>query len=78
MLCNKNLHEIRGPNDRGAHGECVYCVRDRGRQHAAVRTAAVKLRRELDDRGIPLDVDRIAEGHRLVTALELSRSPRIA
>jgi len=77
MLCNKSLHELRGPKDRGANGECVYCVRDRGRQHAAVRTAAVKLYRDLDGRGIPLDVDRIVEGHRLVSALEMSRSPRV-
>lgn len=78
MLCNKNLHELRGPNDRGAHGECVYCVRDRGRQHAAVRSAAVKLYRDLDGAGIPLDVERIVEGHRLQLALEMSRAPRLA
>ncbi|MDO0976958.1 hypothetical protein [Mycolicibacterium frederiksbergense] len=53
-------------------------MRDRGRQHAAVRTAAVKLYRDLTGAGIPLDVERLAEGNRLLAALEMSRSPRIA
>lgn len=77
MLCNKELHEIRGPLDRGAHGECVECVRDRGRRHAAVRSEAVALYRALADRNVTLDADHLAEGHRLVTAIDMARNVEV-
>lgn len=60
MLCNKNLHEIRGPNDRGAHGECIRCIADRSKRASVARSEALRFCRELSAAGIPLDVHLIA------------------
>lgn len=77
MMCNRGTHEIRGPSDRGARGECAFCIRDRGRRHAAVRAEALALYRALEVRGLPVDVDRLAAGHELLTVADVMRDPLI-
>lgn len=59
-------------------GPCRECARERQADQRARNAEARRLAQALREKRIPLDVDRIAEGHRLVSALELSRSPRIA
>ena len=55
-------------------GPCATCARERQanqrRRNAEARTFAKALR----ELRIPLDVNRIAEGDRLLTALELARN----
>lgn len=35
MLCNKSLHEIRGPGDRDKNGGCSACRREYQKQRNA-------------------------------------------
>lgn len=59
-------------------GPCRDCARERQADQRARNAEGRRLAQALREQRVPLDVERIVEGHRLVMALELSRSPRIA
>lgn len=56
---------------------CRECNRERQATHRALNRDAREFCTALASRNIPLDADHIAEGHRLLTALNLARDIRI-
>ena len=70
-MCQHDIRVIDG-------GRCADCNRERQAKHRETNKVARQFCTILTEREIPLDVDRITEGHRLLTALDLARNPRIA
>lgn len=58
-------------------GPCRECARERQADQRARNAEGRLLAQALREKRIPLDVERLAEGHRLVSALEMSRNPLI-
>lgn len=58
-------------------GPCRDCARERQADQRQRNAEGRRLAQALREKRIPLDVDRIVEGHRLQLALELSRDPVI-
>ncbi|WP_156426784.1 hypothetical protein [Mycobacterium sp. IS-3022] len=56
------------------NGPCPECNRDKQAVHRRRNQQARKLAQALQDRHVPLDADRIAEGYRLVTVLDMARA----
>lgn len=58
-------------------GPCAECARDRQTAQRNRNRLAREFYTALADRNIPLDADHLAEGHRLLAALNLARDIRI-
>ena len=55
-------------------GACRPCARERQAEQRRRNAEGRRLAGDLRDRGVPLDADRLADGHRLLTGLDLARS----
>lgn len=56
---------------------CSDCARERQADQRARNAEGRRLAQALRDQGVPLDADHLAEGHLLLTALNLARDIRI-
>ena len=58
-------------------GACRECARERQADQRARNAEGRRLAQALRDCGVPIDVDHLVEGHRLLAALEMARTPVI-
>lgn len=67
--CNKGHHlkVIDGP--------CRECARERQADQRHRNAEGRHLAQALREHRVPLDIERLAEGHRLLMALEMARDP---
>jgi hypothetical protein len=79
LQCQKpGEHPDKPSNRAGGTGACLLCQRERAGKHRDRNRQARSLYVALLDRKIPADVERIAEGDRLLRVLDMARDPRIA
>ena len=71
MQCN------HGHTVKVIDGPCGECARDRQAAQRTRNRIAREFYTALMDRNIPMDADHLAEGHRLLTALNLAGDIRI-
>ena len=72
MECN-NGHTVKVIG-----GTCPECNRQRQAAHRDRNGNARRLVQGLAALGVPIDLDHLAEGHRLLVALDLAQHPQIA
>ncbi|BBY41802.1 hypothetical protein H7J70_00375 [Mycolicibacterium celeriflavum] len=69
MMCNRGRHLIKV-----AGRPCSQCAKERQTAQRHRNAEGRKLAQALQDRRVPLDPDRIAEGHRLLVVLDMARA----